>query len=123
MHKWIEAYKVDNNYYRLRVRSVSPLLNTKLGDWDFENKHHISIIRIKRRHPNRLKGNEPFIEFPENSTELLYHDIITIKGETEAINAISYLITEFTKQIKKTKQIDYAMTTKQIKCRSQPSDN
>ena len=88
MHKWIEAYKVDNNYYRLRVRSVSPLLNTKLGDWDFENKHHISIIRIKRRHPNRLKGNEPFIEFPENSTELLYHDIITIKGETEAINAL-----------------------------------
>ncbi|WP_296342666.1 SLC13 family permease [Winogradskyella sp.] len=88
MHKWIEAYKVDDNYYRLRVRSVSPLLGTKIGEWNFENNYHVSIIRIKRRHPNRLKGNEPFIEFPENSTEFLYHDIITVKGETEAINAL-----------------------------------
>ncbi|WP_439152714.1 SLC13 family permease [Winogradskyella sp.] len=88
LHKWIEAYKVDDDYYRLRIRSVSPLLNTKLGEWDFENTHKVSIIRIKRRHPNVLKGNNPFIEFPTNSTEFLYHDIITVKGDTEAINAI-----------------------------------
>ncbi|WP_299116279.1 SLC13 family permease [uncultured Winogradskyella sp.] len=87
-HKWIEAYKVDGDYYRLRVRSVSPLLNTKIGDWNFETEHQISILRIKRRHPNRLKGNDPFIEFPTNSTEFLYHDIITVKGNTEAINAL-----------------------------------
>ncbi|TCK64841.1 citrate transporter [Winogradskyella wandonensis] len=88
LHKWIEAYKVDDNYYRLRVRSVSPLLNTKIGDWDFEKEHRVAIIRIKRRHPNFLKGNEAFIEFPTNSTEFLYHDIITVKGDTEAINAL-----------------------------------
>ena len=88
LHKWIEAYKVDGDYYRLRVRSVSPLLNTKLGDWNFEKEFNVSILRIKRRHPNRLKGNDPFIEFPTNSTEFLYHDIITVKGDTEAINAL-----------------------------------
>lgn len=88
VHKWIEAYKVDDDYYRLRVRSVSPFLNTKIGDWDFENEHDVSILRIKRRHPNVLKGNDPFIEFPANSTEFLYHDIITVKGDTEAINAL-----------------------------------
>lgn len=88
LHKWIEAYKVDDDYYRLRVRSVSPLLGTKLGKWSFENDHHVSIIRIKRRHPNRLKGNEPFIEFPDDDTEFKYHDIITVKGDTQAINAI-----------------------------------
>jgi len=88
MHKWIEAYKVDNDYYRLRVRSVSPLLNTKLGDWNFEKNHQVSILRIKRRHPNILKGNDPYIEFPKHSTEFLYHDIVTVKGDTEAINAI-----------------------------------
>ncbi|MUU78395.1 SLC13 family permease [Winogradskyella endarachnes] len=88
LHQWIKAYQVDGEYYRLRVRSVSPLLNTKLGDWDFENKHNISILRIKRRHPNRLKGNSPFIELPTGDTEFLYHDIITVKGNTEAINAL-----------------------------------
>ncbi|WP_299124215.1 SLC13 family permease [uncultured Winogradskyella sp.] len=88
LHKWIEAYKVDDDYYRLRVRSVSPLLNTKLGDWNFEEEHNISILRIKRRHPSVLKGNDPFIEFPTNDTEFLYHDIITVKGDTEAINAL-----------------------------------
>ncbi|OZV69784.1 SLC13 family permease [Winogradskyella aurantia] len=88
LHKWIEAYKVDDDYYRLRVRSVSPLLNTKLGDWNFEDDFHVSILRIKRRHPNRLKGNEPFIEFPNNDTPFMYHDILTVKGDTEAINTL-----------------------------------
>ncbi|MDO6623890.1 SLC13 family permease [Oceanihabitans sp. 1_MG-2023] len=88
LHAWIEAYKVDGDYYRLRVRSVSPLLNTKLGDWNFENLHGVSILRIKRRHPNRLKGKDPFIELPTEDTEFLYHDIITVKGETQAINEL-----------------------------------
>lgn len=88
VHKWIEAYKVNDDYYRLRVRSVSPLLNTKIGYWNFEKEHQVSILRIKRRHPSVLKGNDPFIEFPTNSTEFLYHDIITVKGGTEAINAL-----------------------------------
>ncbi|WP_299107625.1 SLC13 family permease [uncultured Winogradskyella sp.] len=88
LHQWIGAYQVDGEYYRLRVRSVSPLLNTKLSDWDFENKFNVSILRIKRRHPNRLKGNSPFIELPTGDTEFLYHDIITVKGNTEAINAL-----------------------------------
>jgi di/tricarboxylate transporter len=88
LHKWIEAYKVDNDYYRLRVRSVSPLLNTKLGDWNFEKEHQISILRIKRRHPSVIKRNEQFIEIPTDNTEFLYHDIITVKGDTEAINAL-----------------------------------
>jgi len=88
VHKWIEAYKVDDDYYRLRVRSVSPLLNTIIGDWNFEKDHEISILRIKRRHPSVLKRNDPFIEFPTSSTEFLYHDIITVKGDTEAINAL-----------------------------------
>ncbi|MFK7832598.1 MAG: SLC13 family permease [Winogradskyella sp.] len=88
LHQWIEAYKVDGDYYRLRVRSVSPFLNTKLGDWHLEKEHGITILRIKRRHPSMLKGNDPFIELPTDDTEFLYHDIITVKGDTEAINAL-----------------------------------
>ncbi|KGL63200.1 SLC13 family permease [Polaribacter sp. Hel1_85] len=88
LHEWIEAYQIDNDYYRLRIRSISPLINTKLSDWDLENEYRINVIRLKRRHPNRLKGTQPFIEFPEKETELRYHDIITVKGTTEDINRL-----------------------------------
>ncbi|MBU3012436.1 SLC13 family permease [Polaribacter vadi] len=88
LHEWIEAYQIDNDYYRLRIRSISTLIDTKLSDWDLENKYHINVIRLKRRHPNRLKGTQPYIEFPENETELRYHDIITVKGNTEDINKL-----------------------------------
>ncbi len=87
-HKWIEAYKIDGDYYRLRVRSVSPLLETKIGIWHFEKDYNISIIRLKRRHPNPLKGVPQFVEFPDNKTFFKYHDIITVKGDTEDINKL-----------------------------------
>ena len=88
LHEWIEAYQINNDYYRLRIRSISPLINTNLSDWNLEKDYHINVIRLKRRHPNRLKGTQPFIEFPENSTDLRYHDIITVKGTTEDINKL-----------------------------------
>jgi di/tricarboxylate transporter len=88
LHKWIEAYKIENDYYRLRIRSVSPLQNTKISEWNFEEEYQVNIIRLKRRHPSILKGNQPFIEFPDPDTEMRYHDILTIKGDTEAINKL-----------------------------------
>lgn len=88
LHKWIKAYKVDNDYYRLRVRSISPLINTTLSTWELERKYNVSIIRIKRRFPNAIKRVPQFIEFPNPNTEILYHDILTVRGETEAINSL-----------------------------------
>lgn len=88
LHQWIEAYKIDNDYYRLRIRSISPLINTKINAWNFEKDYQVHIIRLKRRHPNVLKGNQPFIEFPNPDTEMRYHDIITVKGSTESINKL-----------------------------------
>ncbi|WP_233244093.1 SLC13 family permease [Tamlana fucoidanivorans] len=88
LHNWIGAYKVDDGYYRLRIRSLSPLINTKLEDWHFERDYDVIIIRLKRRHPNILKGIPAYEEFPSMGTELRYHDIITVKGETEAINKL-----------------------------------
>ena len=70
LHEWIEAYKIENDYYRLRIRSISPLINSKISEWDLENEYQINIVRLKRRHPNRLKGTQPFIELPEKDTEL-----------------------------------------------------
>lgn len=87
-HKWIEAYRIDGDYYRLRIRSVSPLIDTKIGIWDFEKDYGISILRLKRRHPSPLKGISQFVEFPDNKTFLRYHDIITVKGSTENINKL-----------------------------------
>ncbi|MCK5442092.1 MAG: SLC13 family permease [Maribacter sp.] len=89
LYKWIEAYKVDDNYFRLRVRSPSILIGTKIKDWGFEGKYNISIIRLKRRFPSLLQLKTPaFIEFPDDETEFQYHDIITVKGDSEAINKL-----------------------------------
>ncbi|WP_235982748.1 SLC13 family permease [Kordia aestuariivivens] len=88
LHKWIAAYKINDDYYRLRIRSLSPLINTTIDSWQFEKEYQVSIIRLKRRHPNVLKRVPAFEEFPSHKTELRYHDIITVKGDTEAINKL-----------------------------------
>lgn len=88
LHHWIESYKIDDGYYRLRIRNLSPLINTKIENHNFEKLYHISIIRLERRHPNILKQISQFEEFPETNTELRYHDIITVKGDTKAINRL-----------------------------------
>lgn len=88
MHDWIQNYSVDKNYFKLRIRSLSPLINTTIGEWNFENNYGVSIIRLKRRHPNTLKGIAPYIEFPDPETVMRYHDLITVKGDTNAINKL-----------------------------------
>ncbi len=88
MHQWIESYKIENGYYRLRIRSLSPLIDTTIGEWDFEERFNVHIIRLRRRFHNTLMGNQKFIEFPTNDTEMRYHDIITVRGETENINKL-----------------------------------
>ncbi|MEO1713055.1 MAG: SLC13 family permease, partial [Bacteroidota bacterium] len=82
---WMEAYQVDDNYYRLRVRSISPLLGTRIDAWNLEENYQVSIIKIKRRHPNPLKGIPQYIQLPEPDTEFMYHDLITVKGEPAMI--------------------------------------
>ena len=88
LYSWIEDFKIDNDYYRLRIRSLSPLINTTMSEWNFEEDYNIYIIRLKRRHPNRLKGTQPFIELPTPKTEMRYHDIITVKGDAKSINRL-----------------------------------
>lgn len=88
MHKWIESYKIGDNLYRLRIRSMSPLLNTRIQDWGFESNYQVSILRLKRRHPKPLKGIHHFVELPKPNTFLAYHDIITVTGETEAVDKL-----------------------------------
>ena len=82
MHEWIENYSIGENLYRLRIRSMSPLIHTTIGQWEFEKTYNVSIIRLKRRFPKPLKGVKPFVEFPSAETQLRYHDIITVKGNT-----------------------------------------
>lgn len=86
LHQWIEGYQIKESYYKLRIRSISPMINSQIKDWNIEEEFNVNIIRIKRRHPNVLKGIHPYTEFPEDDTELYYHDILTVKGETQDIN-------------------------------------
>lgn len=90
LHKWIENYSVGENLYRLRIRSMSPLINTKIGDWNFEKEYRVSIMRLKRRHPSPLQQRVPlFVELPDPETEMRYHDIITVKGSPEDVDKLT----------------------------------
>ena len=89
MHKWIENYSIGDNLYRLRIRSMSPLISTKIGDWNFEEEHQVSVMRLKRRHPSPLQQRVPlFVELPDPDTEMRYHDIITVKGAPEDVDKL-----------------------------------
>ncbi len=89
MHKWISSYSIGDNLYRLRIRSMSPLINTKIGDWNFESTHQIAVMRLKRRHPSPLQQRIPqFVELPGPDTEMRYHDIITVKGTPEDVDKL-----------------------------------
>lgn len=86
VHKWISNYSIGDNMYRLRIRSMSPLIETKIADWEFENKYNVSIMRLRRRHPSFLKGTAPYVELPKPETEMRYHDIITVKGSADDVD-------------------------------------
>jgi di/tricarboxylate transporter len=88
VHKWISNYSIGDNMYRLRIRSMSQLIGTKIGDWEFEQKHNVSVMRLRRRHPSILKATPQFVELPEPDTEMRYHDILTIKGNPTDVDKI-----------------------------------
>ncbi len=90
IHKWVENYSIGENLYRFRIRSMSPLINTKIGDWDFEKNHGVNIMRLRRRHPKPLKGIPEFVELPISETEMHYHDIITVKGTAKEVDALMF---------------------------------
>lgn len=88
MHKWIEEYSLGDNLYRLRIRSMSQLLNTRIEDWNLEEKYNVSIVRLRRRHSKPLKGHFRYVELPLQRTKLLYHDTMTVKGSTESVDKL-----------------------------------
>lgn len=88
MANYLESYQIEDTLYRLRIRSMSPMINTDIGEWDLEDKYQISVVRVKKRRPDWLLGVPEFVEFPTQETELGYHDIITVRGSLESIHRL-----------------------------------
>ncbi|WP_228850836.1 SLC13 family permease [Aegicerativicinus sediminis] len=88
LYKWIDHYSIGDDLYRLRVRSMSPFINTAIGDWNFEEEHNVSVVRLKRRHFKPIIGEKQFVELPEGDTVMHYHDIITVKGKSEDVDRL-----------------------------------
>ncbi|THD68093.1 sodium-coupled transporter [Robertkochia marina] len=89
VHKWISDFSIGENLYRLRVRSMSPMLNTPLNQWNLEKEYGVSVVRLRRRHPKPLQGVEAYVEFPEGETVMFYHDILTVKGASKDIERLT----------------------------------
>ncbi|OIQ30465.1 MAG: SLC13 family permease [Bacteroidetes bacterium MedPE-SWsnd-G2] len=90
LHKWIEAYQVQDDYYRLRVRGASNLIGKTLREAGFESTYNLSVIRMHSHHEESITHRvvDDFIEFPELSTVISKNDVITFKGDTENINKV-----------------------------------
>ena len=86
LFKWIEAYNIDRNYWRLRIRSSSRLIDTLIKDWNFEEEYGVSITRLRRKPSDLPPYSSTFIEFPSPNTQFQYYDIIIVQGESEAIH-------------------------------------
>lgn len=67
---------------------MSQLLNTRIEDWNLEEKYNVSIVRLRRRHSKPLKGHFRYVELPLQRTKLLYHDTMTVKGSTESVDKL-----------------------------------
>ncbi len=82
--RWSETYNIDQHFWRLRIRSSSQLVNSRIEDWPFEEEFEVSIIRL-----TRVKSSKPtFIDDPSPSTQLQHSDMISVKGEAEAIHRL-----------------------------------
>ena len=47
-------------------------------------------MRLRRRHTSVLKGTSAFMELPEAGTELRYHDVIPVKGNSEDVDVLTH---------------------------------
>lgn len=88
LHRWIEDYSIGQDLYRLRVRSMSELIDTRIGDWNFEQDFNVSVMRLRRRFPKPLQGIPPFVELPGPDTVIRYHDIITVQGMPQDVDRL-----------------------------------
>lgn len=86
LSEYLENYSIDGTIFKLRVRSMSPLINTKIEKWDLENKYGVSIIRVKKGVPRMFMGIPGYVEFPTSQTEMHYQDTLTVKGDPDGVN-------------------------------------
>ena len=88
LHRWIDAYHIDKNYWRLRIRSSSNLIDTQIKDWSFDAEFGVSITRLRRVESELTLYAPTYVEFPSPETHFQYSDIITVRGESEAIHKL-----------------------------------
>lgn len=88
MHKWMEAYNIGKDFWRLRIRSSSPLINSQIEDWPFEKEYDASIARLIRNKSGKRTSTPIFLESPAPDTQFQHSDIISVRGEPEAIDRL-----------------------------------
>ncbi len=89
MSRWVETYQIDKQYWRLRLRSSSQLIGTRMADWPFEEEYDLLITRLKRKNSSIPHQEPTFLDFPPPETRFKHSDIITVKcDDAEAIHRL-----------------------------------
>lgn len=95
----LETYHLPQSIYRLRVRSVSPIIGKQLQDIDFTDRYNINVLEIMRPHPPQklatLGEQEILIQrrssplHPHGHVELQRDDVLIVRSEESSINDVS----------------------------------
>ncbi|MEM1322471.1 MAG: SLC13 family permease [Bacteroidota bacterium] len=104
--RWVDTYNIDKNFWRLRLRSSSRLIDSLIRDWPFEEQYGVTVTRLRRKEAGLPHPASPYIEFPSPNTQFQRSDIITVRGEPEAIHR---LMIDFNLALQPTESIEEAL--------------
>lgn len=95
----LEAYRLSESIFRVRVRSSSPLKGKSVRDTDFSHQYNINILEILRPNPARKLAtiaNQDIVLQPKHSpihprgeTVLEQDDVLIVRGDEHSITDAS----------------------------------
>lgn len=95
----LEAYRLSESIFRVRIRSSSPLKGKTVADTDFSHRYNINILEILRPSPARKLAtiaNQDIVLQPKHSpihprgeTVLEQDDVMIVRGDEHAITEVS----------------------------------
>lgn len=84
MKRWSESYQLDQDFFRLRIRSSSPIVGKKVGDLLLEENYGLKITQIRKIN----NGKPVFIDNPRRDLVLEKSDYLTVNGDSGAVNRL-----------------------------------
>lgn len=100
----LQAYKLPESIYKVRIRKASPVINKNLGDVHFGRDYGLNVLEISRPAPAQklmeFAGQQIMVQSKRNipihprlDTELQRDDILILQGDGQAVSRAAAKLT------------------------------